>query len=110
MWTETDRSTYRQAGGGLPSDLTDRNGSACNWGRRSPADGRARPTCLGDERDLLSSANRLPVTLFAARDLPAALDGLQHFPDAERDRRNIGLGPSRKVAQLSTRPCPSTKG
>jgi transposase len=35
---------------------------------------------LGDERDLLSSANRLPVALFAARDLPAALDGLQHLP------------------------------
>ena len=35
---------------------------------------------LGDERDLLSSANRLPVALFATPGLPAALDGLQHLP------------------------------
>jgi len=35
---------------------------------------------LGDERDLLSSADRLPVAVFAARNLPAAFDGLQHLP------------------------------
>jgi transposase len=48
--------------------------------------GQARRTAaqdrhaLGNECDLLSSANRLLVALFAARGLPAALDGLQHLP------------------------------
>jgi hypothetical protein len=39
---------------------------------------------LGDERDLLSSANRLPVARFARPGVPAALDGLQHLPRFQR--------------------------
>jgi hypothetical protein len=34
----------------------------------------------GDERHSLSAAHRLPVALSAARELSAALDGLQHLP------------------------------
>ena len=52
------------------------SGSAGEAGRTAAPDRHA----LGDERDLLSFANRLPVALFAARGLPAALDGLQHLP------------------------------
>ena len=83
MWTDADRSRYRQAGNGLPSDLSDPE-----WDRLAPSDsgGEAGRTAapdrhaLGDERDLLSPANRLPVAVFAARGLSAALDRLQHLP------------------------------
>ena len=63
----THRSRYCQAGDCLPA-------SRCGMGSldafdlpASRVDGRANRHALGDERDLLSSANRLPVALFAAR-------------------------------------------
>ena len=82
MWTDADRSRYRQAGDCLPSDLND-----AEWERLAPLiPGEAGRTATqdryagGDERDLLSSSNRLPLALFAARGISAALDGLQYFP------------------------------
>ena len=56
--------------------------SAGEAGRTAAPDRHA----LGDERDPLSSANRLPVAVFAARSLPAAFDGLQHLPRFPAER------------------------
>ncbi len=83
MWTDADRSRYRQAGDCLPSDLSD-----AEWDRLGPLiptakpGGRPRKTdmAFGDERDLLSSANRSPMAVSAARGLFASFDGLQHLP------------------------------
>ena len=55
-----------------PSGAADSGGEA----RRATAHDRY---AFGDERDLLSPANRLPLALFAARGLSAAFDGLQHL-------------------------------
>ena len=67
-----DRSTYRQAGDRLPSDLSDGE-----WERLAPLIPPAKPGgpaqdrhALGDERDLLSSANRLPVRYLPRRVFP----------------------------------------
>ena len=51
--------------------------------RTTAPDGHAR----GDERDLLSVADRLPLALSAARSVSAALDRLQHFPQVPARRR-----------------------
>src|SRR6185437_5966774 len=90
MWTDADRNTYRQAGDRLPSDLSDPE-----WERLArlipPAKpgGRPRKTDMraAMKRDSLSPTNRLPVAVFAARDLSAALDGLQHLPRLSAGRR-----------------------
>src|SRR6516162_9154606 len=50
--------------------------------RRTPAQDRHAG---GDERHSLSAAHRLPLALPAARQLSAALDGLQHLSQVQRD-------------------------
>jgi transposase len=82
MWTEEDRQIYRGGGGGYPSDLRH-----AEWARLEPLipqaspGGRPRKTDMGgsDERHSLFAAHRLPLALSAARQLSAALDGLQHL-------------------------------
>ena len=83
MWTDTDRGTYRRAGNGLPSDLTDPE-----WERLAPLVPAAKPGGRPRKTDMRSAinaifyllANRLPMAVSAAWSLPAALDGLQHLP------------------------------
>jgi transposase len=78
MWTDADRNTYRQAGDRLPSDLTDPERErleplvpqAKPWGRPRKTDMRSAMNAI-----TFSPTNRLPVAVFAARGLPAALDG-----------------------------------
>ena len=106
MWTETDRSRYRQAGDCLPSDLTDPE-----WERLAQRIPPAKPGGRPRKTDMRSAMNailyllrdRLPVALFAARGLPAALDGLQHlprFPAAGRVGGDLG-GTSRGPARTA---------
>ena len=77
------RKMHSSLGERLPSDLTDAQWArleplipAAKSGRTSAQDRHAR----GDERDLLSAADRLSLALSAPRTLSAALDGLQHLP------------------------------
>ena len=106
MWRETDRRKYRQAGDCLPRDLTDPE-----WEHLAqlipPAKpgGRPRKTDMRSAMNaiFLSSANRLPVALFAPPGLPAALDGLQHlprFPAAGRVGGDLG-GTARGAARTA---------
>ena len=102
MWTEADRSTYRQAGDRLPSDLSDpRMGApgavdSASQAWRAPAQDRH---ALGDERDLLSSStgsSRISASVQAA-------DGLQilpRFPAAGRVGGDLG-GTARGAARTA---------
>ena len=101
MWTDADRSRYRQAGDYLPSDWSD-----AEWDRFGTSDsaGEARRTAapdrhaLGDERDLRSSANRLPVALFAARSSRRCVWRSSNVPTTVQNFSSC------RVARLSNRP------
>jgi transposase len=54
MWTETDRSTYRQAGSGLPSDLTDPE-----WERLAQLIPPAKPGGRPRKTDMRSAMNTI---------------------------------------------------
>jgi Putative transposase of IS4/5 family (DUF4096) len=81
MWTEEQRRIYRREGDGCPSDLRD-----VEWARLAPLIPPALPG--GPPRtDMRAAMNailyllrtRLPLALPAARQLSAALDGLQQL-------------------------------
>jgi putative transposase len=54
MWTEADRSTYRQAGDRLPSDLTDPE-----WERLAPLIPPAKPGGRPRKTDMRSAMNAI---------------------------------------------------
>jgi transposase len=71
MWTETDWSTYRQAGGGLPSDLT-----APEWQRLAQLIPPAKPGGRSRKTDMRSAMNAifyLPRTRCPWRYLPRGI-------------------------------------
>ncbi len=82
MWTDDHRETYRRGGTGFPSNLTD-----AEWGVLEPLipdatpGGRPRKTEMRSamNADPVSSADRLPLALPAARRLSPTLDRLQHL-------------------------------
>ena len=82
MWTAEQRRIYRREGDGYPSDLRD-----AEWARLAPLipeaspGGRPRKTDMRAAMNaiLYIAAHRLPLALSAARQLSAALNGLQHL-------------------------------
>lgn len=54
MWTEKDRSTYRQAGVGVPSDLTD-----AEWARLAPLIPAAKPGGRPRKTDMRAAMNAI---------------------------------------------------
>jgi putative transposase len=54
MWTERDRATYRQAGVGVPSDLTD-----AEWARLAPLIPAARPGGRPRATDMRAAMNAI---------------------------------------------------
>ena len=77
-------SEHVSPGWGSAPERSDRSGMGAPGARDSVGETRRTAAqdrhALGDERDLLSSANRLSVAVIATRDLSAALNGLQHLP------------------------------
>ena len=54
MWTDTDRGTYRRAGNGLPSDLSDPE-----WERLAPLIPAAKPGGRPRKTDMRSAMNAI---------------------------------------------------
>ena len=54
MWTERDRATYRQAGVGIPSDLTD-----AEWSRLAPLIPAAKPGGRPRKTDMRAAMNAI---------------------------------------------------
>jgi hypothetical protein len=83
MWTEEHRRIYRRAGDGYPSDLraAELEGAAGAADPEASPGGRPRKTDMRAAMNaiLYFAADRLPLALFAARQLSAAPDRLQYL-------------------------------
>jgi transposase len=82
MWTKEHRRIHPREGDGYPSDLQD-----AEWARLEPMIPPARPGRQPRKTDMRAAMNAIlyllrtgyPWRLPAARELSAALDGLQHL-------------------------------
>jgi hypothetical protein len=83
MWTEEHRRIYRRAGDGYPSDLraAKLGGAAGAVDPEASPGGQPRKTDMRAAMNgiLYFAADRLPLALFAARQLSAAPDRLQYL-------------------------------